>query len=313
MHLIIVLTAVVLGAACPLPVCAESGEDHFDLRIQQKWFHQPQFAGYYAAVEKSHFHDAGLNVTRIEGGPHINPTEKVPAGETDTDSFISGSDEAADWKWLLYILLATGLVTLLIAVAFVKIRTLNRKLAAENETRLALEKELKALAVTDFSTGVFNRSGFLEALEHELSRSDRNETPLSLLEFDLDYFKQINDAYGHAVGDQALSMVASLCQNSIRGIDIIGRMGGEEFMIALPDTNTRGAFIVATRLLEHIQASSLTLDDGRRVTMTFSIGVITRRLAEDVESMMRRADRAMYQAKDQGRNRVCVKENPDLS
>lgn len=223
--------------------------------------------------------------------------------EVDIDEFMFEPDQSADWRLLLYILIPTIAVTLLVTLTVVHLYSLNRKLAAENRMRTALEEELRTQAITDYGTGVNNRRGFLEAMNHELARSDRNGTPLSLLAVDLDDFKRINDTHGHATGDQALSLAASVFRETARGLDIVGRMGGEEFMIALPETGSDGACVLAERVRKNLSGAVLSLDDGREVTMTASIGVITRAGDENMDAMMQRADEAMYNAKRQGGNR----------
>lgn len=227
------------------------------------------------------------------------------------ERFLFREDKGADWRWFLFMILIVALITLVFTLILVKFYSLNRSLKAEIQHRVALEAELKRLAITDYSTGVYNRRGFLELFERELKRTDRKATPLSLIELDLDHFKQINDTYGHAAGDKALLMVSSICRGIVRGIDIIGRMGGEEFMIILPETDSTGARSVAERILEKVAASSLELDDGGEVTVTVSIGIATRRPDEDMESFMHRADNAMYKAKERGRNMISTDEEMD--
>lgn len=226
--------------------------------------------------------------------------------EVDIDEFIFEPDQSADWRLLFYILLSTVAVTLLVSGTGVHLYSLNRKLASENKMRIALEEELRTQAITDYGTDLYNRRGFLQAMERELARADRNATPLSLLAIDLDDFKQINDSCGHATGDRVLSMVAAVCRDSTRSIDIVGRIGGEEFMIALPESDAHGARILAERLRENIAGASLPLTDDRQVAVTASIGIIIRAPNEDIDSMMQRADNAMYNAKRQGGNRLAM-------
>lgn len=224
--------------------------------------------------------------------------------DVDIDDFMFQPDRFADWRWLMYTLLATVIVTLLISMAVVHLYSLNRRLAAENEMRTALEDKLKKQAITDYGTSVYNRRGFMEAMQHELARSDRYGTPLSLAAIDLDDFKQVNDSYGHAVGDQALSMIASVFRDSVRGIDVVGRVGGEEFMIALPETDAAGARTLAERVLDNAKSARLPLEDRRELSLTASIGLVTREHNEGLESMMQRADQMMYSAKRQGGDRI---------
>lgn len=246
---------------------------------------------------------------------YMNPTrwqqiaEEFAAAElleskVDMDAFIFKPDEATDWRFLLHSFLATLALMLIITGVVVHLYRLNRRLAAENQQRIALEEELRSQTITDFATGIYNRRGFLEILERELARSDREGTPLSLIAIDLDGFKRINDEHGHAVGDRVLVRVAAALSDQGRAVDITGRVGGEEFMVALPDTGPQGAHLVAERLCRFVDEADVTLDDGRRVTITASLGVITRIGDEDIDAMMLRADQAMYQAKRQGGNRV---------
>ncbi len=224
--------------------------------------------------------------------------------EVDIDEFIFRPTERADWRWLLYMLLGTIAVTLVVGATVVYLYSLNRRLAAENKARKALEHRLRTQAITDYGTGVFNRRGFLEAMRHELARADRDGTALSLIAVDLDDFKNVNDTHGHATGDRALALAASLFRDTVRGADIIGRVGGEEFMIALPGTDAEGVGVLAERMRENLSAGALALDNGGQVKMTASIGAVTRNEGEDLEAMMQRADTAMYTAKRQGGNRV---------
>jgi diguanylate cyclase (GGDEF)-like protein len=231
------------------------------------------------------------------------------AGDVDIEDFIFKPDITSGWVWVAYILLISIAVILVISVILAKFYALNRSLKAEIAKRSALETELKQLAITDHGTGVLNRRGFLEAAQREIDRANRHSSPISLLELDLDHFKQINDNYGHAAGDRALSMVADICEDINRSLDIIGRMGGEEFMILYPDSGIQGALNAAERILQSVSNKHLELDDGRTLTVTVSIGVVERQNSETMEAMMQRADQAMYAAKNRGRNLVCTVED----
>ncbi|WP_175628207.1 GGDEF domain-containing protein, partial [Thioalkalivibrio denitrificans] len=158
----------------------------------------------------------------------------------DIDAFMFHPAEPADWRWLLYTLLISGLVMALSAIVLLKFYSLNRALRAEVHSRKLLEVELRERALTDPVTGTLNRHGFLEAMAREMERAARHDAPLSLLELDLDHFKRINDTHGHAAGDRILNFVGAICRAETRGIDITARIGGEEFMITLPDTDSGG-------------------------------------------------------------------------
>jgi diguanylate cyclase (GGDEF)-like protein len=170
-----------------------------------------------------------------------------------------------------------------------------------NATELKeLNTQLKQLADRDALTGLHNRRCLLEALELELSRSQRHSRVFSLLFIDIDHFKSYNDTFGHPAGDKLLKQVAGLLTKNIRATTTVARYGGEEFVLLGPETTKDGALLLAERLRKSVEEHPF---DGRRVTM--SIGVSTYpEDGSDVETLMLRADEAMYRAKDGGRNRV---------
>lgn len=174
--------------------------------------------------------------------------------------------------------------------------------------RQALEQELRRLATTDPLTGVGNRRHFLNLAEVEMSRVQRHDRKLSVVTFDIDHFKQINDGYGHGVGDDAIRAVADACVAILRDIDVIGRMGGEEFAILLPETDLAAACEVAKRLHERIGAIRLSTDKGE-LRFSASFGVTQVRQQDlDIDMALRRADSALYEAKENGRDRVVVRD-----
>jgi diguanylate cyclase (GGDEF)-like protein/PAS domain S-box-containing protein len=156
----------------------------------------------------------------------------------------------------------------------------------------------------DHLTGLVNRRAFFEAAGLELHRWQRAPRPLSVLMVDADDFKKVNDRHGHAGGDAVLCHLAGLLTSSFRGIDVIARLGGEEFVVLLPDTGAASAEVVAERFCERVAAEPV-LVDGAAVSCTVSIGVAAMEPGiETVEDLLRRADKAMYRAKFDGRNRV---------
>ena len=174
--------------------------------------------------------------------------------------------------------------------------------------RETMEHELWRLAVTDPLTGVGNRRHFLNIAEAEIGRVHRHDRPLSVITFDLDHFKLINDGYGHGVGDDAIRAVAETCTAILRDIDVIGRMGGEEFAILLPESDLAVALEVARRLHERIAA--IRLDTGKgELGLTASFGV-TQVHDDDatIDIALRRADAALYEAKESGRNQVLFRD-----
>lgn len=164
-----------------------------------------------------------------------------------------------------------------------------------------MQDELNERVVTDFLTGALNRRGFVNKLEQEIQRSERYKTPLSLIWFDLDHFKQINDRYGHHHGDEVLRRTAQSVFGIVRKIDSFARMGGEEFCILMPETSLAGAIDAA----EKLRLSLESCDCEAKYKVTASFGVDEFREGDSAESLMKRADDALYQAKAAGRN--CVR------
>lgn len=184
----------------------------------------------------------------------------------------------------------------------------NAELEREIRARKELEAELKRLAATDPLTGLNNRRQYEALFTRELKRVQRYGGVLSLLVIDLDHFKQVNDTYGHSAGDSALQQAAGICRSHLREVDIIGRLGGEEFVVMLPDTALADALVVAERLRQKISAEDFKTPQGR-VRLTVSIGVTQCRPGENsIAELIRRADAALYQAKAGGRDRVVARE-----
>jgi diguanylate cyclase (GGDEF)-like protein/hemerythrin-like metal-binding protein/PAS domain S-box-containing protein len=174
--------------------------------------------------------------------------------------------------------------------------------------RVELEHELRAQAQVDYLTGLANRRHFIQQGEVELARTLRFGRPLSLLMLDIDRFKAINDTHGHRAGDAALQTLAAHCHDALREIDIIGRIGGEEFAIILPETDGAGANLLAERLRESIARQTLATEKGATLGMTVSIGIATLAGGEAarLDDLLSQADTALYEAKRAGRNRTCL-------
>lgn len=167
--------------------------------------------------------------------------------------------------------------------------------------------ELERQARTDHLTGVSNRGYFMELAEHELRRSVRYATPLTVFMMDIDFFKQINDRYGHKVGDTVLKKLTEVCLEALREVDIIGRMGGEEFAIILPETVISEGAEVAERLRQKIADTAIAMEAGLPLHCTVSIGVTALSSMDDnIDVLLNLADKALYEAKNGGRNSVCI-------
>ncbi len=170
--------------------------------------------------------------------------------------------------------------------------------------RKYMEEKLRELASTDSLTKTMNRRHFLELAHRELERTKRQETPLALLALDIDHFKAVNDTYGHDIGDMALVRLAEDITTALRGIDIFGRMGGEEFAVALPDTDLGGAICVAERLRTLAEKMTVPIPGGH-LNLTVSIGVAAfDNSLTTLTDLLKASDNALYQAKQGGRNRV---------
>ena len=170
----------------------------------------------------------------------------------------------------------------------------------------AAMKKLEMVSRIDGLTQLFNRSHWQSRLSEEFSRAARYSTPLSLIMFDLDHFKKVNDTYGHLGGDAVLCAVSRVVRNSIRENDIAGRYGGEEFGIILPNTPEAGAVVVAERIRASIEAAPIPFED-REIKATSSLGVTEYRPGvADCEELIAQADAALYRAKEGGRNRVIL-------
>jgi diguanylate cyclase (GGDEF)-like protein/PAS domain S-box-containing protein len=175
-------------------------------------------------------------------------------------------------------------------------------------TELELLKEkLEQQAQQDYLTGLSNRRHFMEQGEMEFSRVQRYGEALCLFMLDIDHFKNINDTYGHKAGDIVLQRLSDVMRETLRTVDIIGRMGGEEFAVLLPETDLQEATEVAERLREKIARTEVVLEAGMPLHFTVSIGVTTLQGKNaNLDILLNQADQALYQAKKSGRNRVCV-------
>lgn len=167
-------------------------------------------------------------------------------------------------------------------------------------------RELERLATVDALTGLYNRRHFMETGTHEQARTHRYGSPMALIVVDADGFKQINDTWGHPAGDRVLKGLAHVMLDSVRDQDTVGRLGGEEFAVILPETDQAGAVAIAERMRAAVQAMTLAIaDDGTALGVTVSVGIATVDNHNDsFEAALGRADKALYRAKELGRNRV---------
>jgi diguanylate cyclase (GGDEF)-like protein/PAS domain S-box-containing protein len=172
--------------------------------------------------------------------------------------------------------------------------------------RKELEDKLTTFARIDGLTETYNRRHFYEEAEKQLALAHRYQRPVAILMLDLDRFKQVNDTYGHRAGDEVLRHFAQICRETIRETDIIGRTGGEEFAILLPETELDSAFLLAERIRSSVESSALKFNKAI-LPYSVSIGVAVKAAEKmRIEELLSRADEALYQAKEAGRNRIRI-------
>lgn len=202
--------------------------------------------------------------------------------------------------------------------------TLSRRQPFSEEELFVIEKSLSALlyqlrnalqyrsavknAMTDTLTGLFNRHALEQLFPIELERSKRQGTPLSVLLIDIDHFKTINDTWGHAAGDSLLVQVSALLERTMRLSNTAFRFGGEEFLLILPVTTLRQAKIAGERIRKTLASTPLAYDDTA-ISITASLGAATLKEGDDLLSLIRKADRALYRAKNLGRNQLYIADS----
>ncbi len=174
--------------------------------------------------------------------------------------------------------------------------------------RAVLYEKVQELAIRDSLTQVLSRRYFMERFSEEVNRSRKFTYSLSCLMIDIDYFKDLNDRYGHLVGDAILREASKIIKDSIRQIDILGRYGGEEFCLALPETKKEEALFAAERIREAMEDKAIrAYDENLKITISIGIAILPED-ALDTGALIDKADQALYKAKQAGRNRVCIYE-----
>lgn len=201
------------------------------------------------------------------------------------------SSEEISWIFRMYAFLGS-VIAFVYVLAYSKEQLVRQRTTAET---------MQNLAYTDHLTGLANRRQLYVDLEREIKASERYERPLSIILFDLDHFKQINDTYGHQSGDLVLQRVARTVESRLRSVDHFGRWGGEEFIIVSPETNLEQATFLAERVREALNTQS---SQSSVPTPTASFGVTQYLIGEDIETFLQGADEALYLSKTQGRNRI---------
>ncbi len=226
----------------------------------------------------------------------------VEAGMLDAgfslEGFVYVDEEPVDPKYYYWIATLALIAIIGFSLAH-RFWRLNRRLREEIFAKEALRVELEALATTDALSGLANRRELSRWAHHEISRAKRQQDDLALIQFDLDGFKGINDRWGHALGDRAISLVADAMRRSLREIDLAARVGGDEFVAVLPKADLAAANRVLTRLRGELHTAGLVSDDGSPVAISASFGVAVLQFDDrTLEDLMHRADTAMYKEKE---------------
>jgi diguanylate cyclase (GGDEF)-like protein len=239
-----------------------------------------------------------ITVSPLDGRERIYGVSKV---EHIPLSIIVGFDKAKtlqEWQQRVWQSLV-GFLTLLFLLGVVFRKHLDA---------LAQRDEMQKLAISDPLTGVANRRQLTLSGEIEIKKAVRYKHQTSLLMLDIDHFKSINDTWGHPTGDRVIQSLANAMMLSVRSTDVVGRLGGEEFAVVLPCTDSKGAYILANRLREFVERSAAVKSDGGSlVGFTVSIGVASLEDGDaSFEKILGRADKALYDAKSRGRNIVVL-------
>lgn len=217
------------------------------------------------------------------------------------EQFQRSSERVKNNHWMLLALIGLLIVSsALISYVFLLHLKTNQRLKESQQELEEKNEELRWLSVTDPLTGLYNRNKLDAEFESELKRVQRYGHPLGVILLDIDYFKNVNDTCGHQVGDKVLILLADILRQHTRNTDIIGRWGGEEFLILLPETDCKGAY----NLAEHIRQQIESFHFPEVNQKTASLGVSCYQSGDDEDRLVSRADEALYRAKEKGRN--CV-------
>ncbi|BBO78028.1 hypothetical protein DSCW_54450 [Desulfosarcina widdelii] len=216
---------------------------------------------------------------------------KVASGDLEVDLPVHGNSEVSYLTQVFNHMVAS-------------LRRGREEISQAHEALIEKNRELHRLSITDSLTGIFNRKHVMDLFDMEFIRTQRYGTPFSVLIADLDHFKSVNDTYGHLAGDSVLRSIAKAMVESVRACDHVGRYGGEEFVVVLPNTAIDGAMDMAERIRQTIRRVKFN-NDGEEFSMTLSVGVaVCHDDDNSVEAILKRADDALYRAKANGRDQV---------
>ncbi len=241
--------------------------------------------------------------------PMKNPiTSRVTASLTFRSDDISIARD--NQSSMLIFLISTTIIGLVLLLIYKEVENrgiLHQKIKERTRELLAVNKKLEEMAHVDALTGAYNRRYFYEISKKLLSFTKREKTPLSIAMIDIDKFKDVNDTYGHDIGDEVLKVLVSEIKENIRESDVFVRYGGEEFVLLLPNTDLEHALVITQKLRTIIESTRKV--DGLKFTISIGVAAYID-LKDDIESLVKKSDKALYEAKNSGRNRViCSKEN----
>lgn len=267
-------------------------------------FKLPEDKPYFVNGERVGYYEG---VSSLDGQYHLAAYRRLEEESVLVLVLLSPKDFMAAFEEhrKLLIVSASVISLLLLAVALL-IYAFSRRHFRNTARLREAHEQMTQLANTDVLTGVSSRRSFLAGCEAELSRARRHGEDVSLLMLDIDHFKRINDTYGHPIGDEVLAALTATCSRVLRAHDLFGRLGGEEFAIALPSTDLEGALSVAEKIRRAIAEAPISTSAGP-ITLTVSIGLVSSAAGrDDLQPLLVRADGALYDAKQNGRNRVCA-------
>jgi len=211
------------------------------------------------------------------------------------------------YEIIKYVLIIILTIVLLGLYRYLLVRKLNTKLVKQSKKLNDTKKELEKLAFIDSLTSLYTRRYFIEISENILNLAIRKRTDTFVIMIDIDDFKNVNDTYGHKVGDDVIVQCANIFKKLTRESDIICRWGGEEFVILFPETNLDGALKISEKIRASIQENEILLEDNKKLEFTISIGLSKIKTVDkaDIHVSISRADEALYEAKHSGKNKVC--------
>jgi len=190
---------------------------------------------------------------------------------------------------------------------------IGRRMISLEDSLLVTQERLERLATYDGLTGLLNRQAVMERAETELARARRTRTSVGAIMIDVDHFKRVNDGRGHLQGDRVLVAIAQILTDQVRPYDLVGRWGGEEFLVVLPDARPQDAQLVAERVRRTIAESEIALDGGESIHVQVSAGVAARVPdGSPIDSLIKEADDALYEANRNGRNQVLMASQSGL-